>query len=223
MSYVAPVHWQEAFTCPLCNAYSQQRWGTLSFDNGAESDFDHSLCTHCREMVYWYKEKMIVPDASMAPIANPDTPPNVLDAYNEAREIVNKSPRGAAALLRLGIQELCGHLGHGDKSINDAIKAMVAEGLPSRVQKALDSVRVVGNNAVHPGEIDLNEKPDTAAQLFGLINFIVEKTISEPAEIDSFFDEELPTAAKNAIAKRDGNNSEEGSSTADTSSEEPAS
>lgn len=93
-------------------------------------------------------------------------------------------------------------LGHADKSINDAIGALVKEGLPIEVQQALDISRVVGNHAVHAGEIDLNESPDIAYTLFEMVNFIVEDRISRPKKIADLFDS-LPEGAREAISKRD--------------------
>lgn len=92
--------------------------------------------------------------------------------------------------------------GKGEK-INDDIAELVKKGLPATVQQALDVVRVVGNNAVHPGQIDLDDSPEIAGSLFGLINFIVEKMIAEPKKIGELFNG-LPSSAKAGIAKRDG-------------------
>ena len=39
-------------------------------------------------------------------------------------------------------------------------------------------------------------------KLFWLINFIVEKTISEPAEVEEFF-QSMPESKKEAVKKRD--------------------
>ena len=75
--------------------------------------------------------------------------------------------------------------------------------MPSSVQKALDVVRVVGNKAVHPGQIafDVDSK-ETAIALMKLVNMITVRMITEPKEIDSMF-EQLPDTAKNAIENRD--------------------
>lgn len=94
------------------------------------------------------------------------------------------------------------HLGEQGKNINEDIKSLVAKGLSPVVQKALDVCRVVGNNAVHPGELDINDTPEIAHQLFKMINFIVEDRITKPKEIQALFDQ-LPPGAVEAIAKRD--------------------
>ena len=129
-------------------------------------------------------------------------PQDVQSDYEEAARIYTKSPRGAAALLRLAIQKLMVHLGLPGKNINEDIAALVAAGLPSQIQQALDVVRVTGNNAVHPGQLDASDL-QVAEQLFPLVNVIVEYRISLPARIQEMYDA-LPSGAKDAIEKRDG-------------------
>ena len=128
-------------------------------------------------------------------------PPDVLALYKEAASITAKSARGAAALLRLAIQKLCIHLGEPGTNMNTDIGSLVKKGLPSRVQQSLDIVRITGNNAVHPGEIDLDE-PDVTENLFKLVNLVVEYTISMPNQIDGVFSK-LPEGSLKAITDRD--------------------
>ncbi len=146
---------------------------------------------------------MIYPGAATAPLPNPDLPEEIQADFTEARAIANQSPRGAAALLRLAIQKLCQHLGQPGKDINSDIKALVAAGLSPGVQKALDTVRVIGNEAVHPGTIDLRDDPETATSLFQLVNFIAEKTITDPKKLDELY-ARLPAAKLAGIEARDG-------------------
>ncbi len=134
---------------------------------------------------------------------NPDLPEDIRRDFEEARNIVNRSPRGAAALLRLCIQKLCAHLGEPGKNINQDIAALVQKGLNPRIQKSLDIVRVVGNDAVHPGEIDLRDDPETAVHLARLVNFIADAMITQPKQIDTLYDS-LPPGKKEQIEKRDG-------------------
>jgi hypothetical protein len=97
---------------------------------------------------------------------------------------------------------ICNKLVEGEKDLNKSIAALVGKGLPKKVQQALDVVRVIGNNAVHPGEIEINEDPAVALSLFALVNMIVENMISQPAEIDNLF-ASLPEGARKQIEKRD--------------------
>ena len=114
------------------------------------------------------------------------------------------SPRGAAALLRLAIQKLCKYLGESGENINIDIKELVKKGLPQKLQQALDSLRVIGNNAVHPGQIDIKDDIDTAHKLFVFINVICDNQITQPKTIDEFYKTKIPENLRNAIDKRDG-------------------
>ena len=138
----------------------------------------------------------------IAPLPSVDTPQDVKEDYEEARSIFNQSPRGAAALLRLAIQKLVIALGESSDNLNDSIGNLVKKGLRTDIQKALDVVRVVGNNAVHPGELNVEDNPEMALSLFKLTNIIVEDMITKPKEVAELFDA-LPEGAKGAIAKRD--------------------
>lgn len=147
---------------------------------------------------------MVYPRAVTAPKPARDMPKELNSDYEEARQIAGASPRGAAALLRLCIQKLCPLIGAKPADINTMIGELVSKGLiPSVVQKALDTVRVVGNEAVHPGTIDLNDNPSTAQALFKLVNLIVERAITEPKEIDEIY-KSLPASKLAGIAQRDG-------------------
>lgn len=106
--------------------------------------------------------------------------------------------------MRLSIQKLCKYLGEPGNNINNDIKNLVAKGLPPKVQEALDSVRVIGNESVHPGELNLNDNREVANMLFKLVNFIATKLISEPKEIDEIYGS-LPQSKLDSIQARDQN------------------
>jgi hypothetical protein len=108
---------------------------------------------------------MVIPSDAPVEPQHPDLPEDCSVDYREARDIFTKSPRAAAALLRLSIQKLMPHLGEKGANINDDIKSLVSKGLSITVQQSLDFCRVVGNNAVHPGEIDINDSPEVALTL----------------------------------------------------------
>lgn len=111
-------------------------------------------CYNCKQVSIWFGQGIVWPARGSVEQPNSDIPPDALRDYEEAAAIVDRSTRGAAALLRLAIQKLCVHLGGSGKNINDDIAELVNNGLDARVRQALDVVRVVGNNAVHPGEME---------------------------------------------------------------------
>lgn len=207
--YTAPKFNLSAFHCPICNVYAKAHWGALILDINGWRDqirFKAARCDHCKNESIWgiENEQMIFPAKLLAPVAHSDLPVDCQADYNEARVIFASSPRSAAALLRLCIQKLCVHLGGNGKHIDTDIKNLVANGLPERIQQALDVVRVVGNNAVHPGEINVGDEPQLVQSLFELVNIIIENQISQPNKVENLFTA-LPDRAKQAIERRDGN------------------
>jgi hypothetical protein len=101
--------------------------------------------------------------------------------YKEATDVYPKSPRAAAALLRLCVELLTTELHATGGNLNERIGSLVRRGLQPEVQQALDVVRVVGNSAVDPGETSLDDQGGTAIALFRLVNMIVERLITGPA------------------------------------------
>lgn len=225
MKYIAPEIDLNIFTCPICNSISGQKWKTWElFCNSGDTyelftpnffpiNFDGeeqrkivdrlklSTCDACKEYHIWLNDKMIFPVISNIPVANEDMPETVKVVYNEAREVHRISKKSAAALLRLAVQLLCKELGESGESINDDIKSLVSKGLDSNVQKMLDTLRVIGNNAVHPGEIDLDDMEDVSTSLFSLLNFIVDEMISKPKKIEEMYNI-IPENTRHAINRR---------------------
>ena len=162
-----------------------------------------SRCFNCNEVGIWLYDRLLWPQRGEVPLPNRDLPEEIQRDYDEAGAILDLSPRGAAALLRLAIQKLCKELGGKGKRIDEDIAALVKKGLDVRVQQALDVVRVIGNKAVHPGQVDLRDDRATAEKLFGLVNLIAEIMISQPKHVQEMF-AGLPEEARTAIQKRDG-------------------
>lgn len=160
-----------------------------------------SLCIRCGEVSLWYMGNLIFPPESTAPLPTVGMPEDVKADYQEAASILSASPRAAAALLRLAIQKLFVHLGETGRKIDDDIASLVRKGLPDHFIKALDVVRVIGNNAVHPGEIQLEEQPDLVQKMFPLVNYIVDRLITEPQTIAELYGG-LPQGAKDAAERR---------------------
>lgn len=205
---VPPTFNGDAFTCPHCGAFAHQYWFSIvghhsSFGNMALGTVSVARCSRCEDMTVWFEERLVHPDSAPAPMPNVDLPDDVKADFIEARSIYSRSPRGSAALLRLCIQKLCVFLGEPGKDLNSDIGALVKKhGLLPQIQQALDAVRVVGNNAVHPGELDLNDTPELAFSLFGLVNAITDQLISHPKQVEELY-QQLPEGARKAVENRD--------------------
>lgn len=208
--YIAPQKDIRSFTCPHCNTVSQMKFDQHQFSEDFHGNREYvqvsnlltiARCQTCGKKIIWNDDDYIYPEI-IASEPNTDMPDSVRILYNEAALICNKSPRAACALLRLAVERLCNELGETG-NIDTMIGNLVKKGLPTIVQKALDAVRVIGNKAVHPGQIsfDVDDK-STAETLMKLLNIITERLITEPKEIDGIFDA-LPQSVKESIEKRD--------------------
>ncbi|WP_455128790.1 DUF4145 domain-containing protein [Prevotella veroralis] len=221
--YIAPDKNLDSFTCPHCQTLSLMNFRILRFeqdvmtdDNGVafiinkhgydeaiySSELKIARCHSCGKKIIWIDNEYIYPNI-VAEEVNPDLPESVKQLYNEAGLIYNQSPRAACALLRLAIDRLCNELGETDRDINKNIGVLVEKGLPKKVQQALDVVRVVGNKAVHPGEIAFDvDDIKTAKSLMRLINMIGQSMITDPKDIEDMYNL-LPESAKESIERRD--------------------
>ena len=212
--YFPPTHGSTHFHCPYCHVYAEQRWDHIRRVKGPQiagvvevalgiknARVEVSVCQHCDEPTFWLEKKTIYPHTRIALPANSDLSDSVKSVYEEASVIANQSPRAACALLRLAIEMLLKELGETG-SINEAIKNLVANGLDPKVRQSLDVVRVIGNNAVHPGAIEFDDTTDVHI-LFQLINVIADTLITQPKQIQEIHDN-LPEDARKAIEKRDG-------------------
>lgn len=211
--YVPPELLVDGFHCPHCGTFSHQEWfraiSVASKPSGGgeqrelDRDFTVSICYRCNRFGIWQNDRLLYPPTHVAPLPLEDMPADVKEDYEEARSIYSLSPKGSAALLRLAVQKLVVALDEDGKDLNKNIGNLVKKGLPIQVQQALDTVRVIGNNAVHPGQIDINDNPKIALGLFGFVNVIVEQMITQPKKIEELYTSALPEGAKDQIEARD--------------------
>lgn len=149
---------------------------------------------------------MVYPEKSAAPLPNKDIPPDATTLFNEARSVLQRSPRAAAALLRMCTEDLVKNLTpHTKGSLDDRIGYLVKEeDLPRTIQRALDSLRVIGNDAVHvAGTIMDDDDQTTALQLFTLVNAITQSMITQKNEINAIYETKVPITKRTAIDRRD--------------------
>lgn len=211
--YVSPELKLDAFNCPYCGAYASMKWYNVDNQNGTYGpklnfELKSAKCERCDMYSIWAEGSMIIPSNSNAPMPNEDMPISVKQLYEEARGIVNKSPRGAVALLRLALDKLCDEVDvecSSKNKIDDKIAILVKNGLSKQLQQAFDFVRVTGNDAVHElGIIDVQDNPEIATTLFSLLNFIVEKMITEKKQITGLYNL-IPESKREKIKERNEN------------------
>ncbi|MFH1699321.1 MAG: DUF4145 domain-containing protein [Candidatus Zixiibacteriota bacterium] len=160
-----------------------------------------SQCYNCDKISVWVHDRLVFPYKKFGIAPNQDLPDDIKRDFEEARDIVNLSPRGAAALLRLCVQKICIFLDEKGKNLDEDIANLVKKGLDPVIQESLDVVRVVGNQAVHPGELDLKDDSKTAIQLFKLINMIADQRITNPQNAKKLYNS-LPEGKRKAIEER---------------------
>ncbi len=175
-----------------------------SFYKFVPDGFAVATCSSCDGFTLWVNKEIVYPKKTTLPPPNADLNDDIKSLYIEASKILIDSPKGATALLRLALQKLLEQVGKSGKNINSDIKDLVAEGLSPKIQQALDLLRVAGNNAVHPGQINFDDNSEIAQKLFGILNFIAEELITKPKELEQLYADLIPTDTQGHIKQRDG-------------------
>lgn len=183
-------------TCQSCNINSL--WIKQGISSYLPSFYKSNINKDDKEF-----EKLIFPGRMTdVPTPNKDMPEDVFKIYAEACLVLQHSPRSSIALSRLAIEQLVDYLEANGKNLNEKIGDLVSKGLPVTIQQMLDSVRVIGNNAVHPGQIEIEGNTDLAISLLTFINLIVDNQISQPKAIQSTYNL-IPDSYKKSIEQRD--------------------
>lgn len=188
VAHYPPAFQSKQFHCMFCGVFAVQNW----FSINAKNKLWRCVCYHCKNESVWMETgkgegRILHPDILQGPPPHGDMPESVKEDYLEAMSIVSKSPRGAAALLRLAMQKLMKELGESGRNMDKDIASLVGKGLPVEVQQALDHLRVIGDGSAAPGQLVSGDDRETALQLFELINFIVEDRITRKKKIEAIY------------------------------------
>ncbi|MFQ6486123.1 DUF4145 domain-containing protein [Brachybacterium epidermidis] len=234
MTRTHPSHGSPSFACPHCQTQAQQDWSEsvwvkLAKHSGSTRwrTIDRSECHVCEKEAIWFRTELSAPTVAggLSPGAQtPDElwtmiwpptaagepphkqlPESLRDLYEEARAVAVFSPRAAAALLRLLTEDLVRQFADPNATLNDNIGALVRDGkLGSHDQQMADYLRITGNRAVHPGQVDDvdGEASRRADLMFTFINLLVERFIALPERIAEAY-AQLPEGARAAVERRD--------------------
>ena len=188
--HTPPKYRKANFSCPHCNVYTSQSWlkeGQIRqlFPNNPEK-IDICQCYACGRFSIWVNEKMAYPLVSTAPLPHEDMPKTVKKIYEEARSVAHLSPRAAAALLRVSLEELTKVLGEAEGNLHNRIRRLEEQGMSGAIIKNLHTVRIIANEVgAHAGVIALNNEdgPEIVDGLFFLVNVIVAETKARSRKI----------------------------------------
>lgn len=127
---------------------------------------------------------MVHPSVSTTPLAHEDMPEDVKEVYDKARAVFPFSHEASSAMLRSALEQLLNHLDPSSNNLSKKLDRLIQKGtLPEPVIQAMDSIRLIGNDAIHPGKIQWDEPQEIALLLFELMNMIVEETITKPNKV----------------------------------------
>ncbi|MGI0041211.1 MAG: DUF4145 domain-containing protein, partial [Nitrosopumilaceae archaeon] len=156
---------KEAFRCPTCNMIAHQSQKIVAKNIPIDplehpdifTEYQITQCSACKHVALWYDSNLIYPIKSVAPHAYENMQEDIKKDYEEAYDIFPYSTRGSCALLRLCIEKFCLELGEKDGTLNQKIGNLVEKKIISEdIQKALDSIRIIGNDALHPLSVNAN-------------------------------------------------------------------
>ena len=201
--------------CPHCRTliqYDRKRFFVEGFSPSMRRTYFENTfglgyvsCISCNEVFILRNKQIIYPKNVQNNVDSPcqDLSEEVKNDYIEASDILNLSPRGSCAILRLCIEKICDTCKAKGNSLDKKIGWLVQnQGLRSDIQKALDTVRVIGNEAVHPGVLDLKDDLPTAQQLFVLVNFVADELLTKRKILKEMY-KRIPKEKKKAIEERD--------------------
>lgn len=219
--HIVPRYLVDVFTCPYCDVTARQKWygndeavsahrvsvpgrkdrvlqfyGSVIADD-ALTEWLFSKCENCGQIAVWHSDEIVYPFTCPVDEPNPDMPKSVKDRYIEASRVVALSPVSAAALLRLALQLLLKEVLQGESSGNiyQDIQKLKSRPIDSSLIKALDIIRISGNESVHPGDLNLNENKNDAFYLFDLLNMICDQFFTQPRKMQDMY-EKMPESKR---------------------------
>jgi len=214
-----------AFKCPHCHTIEAQRWEWPKMiqhkHDWTTYDLWYSTCENCNwrmlwaetyKTIYWWKSQQKV--NVIFPVnynwnfdfeISKDTPQIIEEDFKEAIQILPLSPRWACALLRLCLQKFLDEIvikisWSRKDTIDESIKYLAIDVwlISDDISNIMHVLRIIGNEAVHPWQIDLKDDYQTAEELIELFNYLINELITENKKKVALYDK-IPSSKKSAI------------------------
>lgn len=151
--YYPPSFREKQFNCVRCGVYAKQNWEQLVYGEEWYINSSYLLC------ICEHCDKISLWKEATETILDPMTTIHLPPHEDMPEEI----------------KSLC----YEALSVVD----LSPKSAGALLQQALDYCRVIGNNAVHPNEINLDDTPEMVHTMFEMINFIIEEKIAKPNRI----------------------------------------
>ena len=131
-----------------------------------------SNCHNCNGFSLWVSGLLVYPTKL-------DKTPELVDEdVEEAAVVLNKSPRGATALMRLCIQKLVPLLEDNGKELNQRVSSLVRKGLEMEMQQAMDVLQVLRSDPVQLSPLDSQADKETALRFLDSLKEVLERRMS---------------------------------------------
>ena len=105
--------------------------------------------------------------------ANAEEVDEASEDFEEAAAILNKFPRGAAALTRICIQKMMPLVKGNAKNQDENFSSLVRKGLEVEIQQAMDVLQVVRKSPLQRSEVDLKEENEAAKNFLNSLRDIL--------------------------------------------------
>jgi hypothetical protein len=131
-----------------------------------------SNCHNCNGFSLWVSGLLVYPTKL-------DKTPELVDEdVEEAAVVLNKSPRGATALMRLCIQKLVPLLEENGKELNQRVSSLVRKGLEMEIQQAMDVLEVLRSDSAQLNPLESQADRETALRFLDSLKEVLERRMS---------------------------------------------
>lgn len=204
---------------PLVKTHIEKSYDALADSRIVSILFITRICSKCGSRCYWeivskipdnvslkdcnlqteysHEVKLIYPQISLIDKPNKDMDQKDKDWFNEARDIFDRSPKAAGALLRSVLESILRKKffeKHSTSMLGSILNDNVVKNmLGNDVMSVCETCKLIGNNASHSNGlallIDENEQKEQVILLFKLINLVANEIISEPLKKKNLLNE----------------------------------
>ena len=137
--------------------------------NAKMANLHVSGCHSCNGFALWVGDRLVFP-------YNVETTPDLIqEDFEEAAAILNQSPRGATALMRVCIQKLVPLLKQDGKYLNDYISSLVRKALEVEIQQSMEVLQVLRNESGQPRSLETHEDKEMALRFFDSLKAVLER------------------------------------------------